>query len=74
MQTVVLNGIESDCLNLKRGVPHGTFLRPLLFNIYVNDLAKIAEKDCTVVQYADTFLFTSGTDELSTKTKLKYII
>ena len=65
-QRVVLNGIESDWINLKRGVPQGTILGPLLFNIYVNDLAKIVEKDCTVVHFADdTFLFTSDTDELS---------
>ena len=72
-QRVVLNGIESDWIKLKRGVPQGTILGPLLFNIYVNDLAKIVDKDCTVVQYADdTFLFTSDTDEISSKTKLEH--
>ena len=60
---------------MKRGVPQGTILGPLLFNIYVNDLAKIVEKDCMVVQYADdTFLFTSDTDEISSKTKLEHNI
>ena len=63
---IVLNGIESDWINLKRGVPQGNILGLMLFNIYVNDLAKILEKDCTVVQYADdTFLFKSDTDEIS---------
>ena len=74
-QRVVLNGIESDWINLKRGVPQVTILGPLLFNINVNDLAKIVEKDCTVVQYADgTLLFTSDTDEISSKTKLEHNI
>ena len=74
-QGAVLNGIETDWINLERGVPQGTILGPLLFNIYVNDLAKIVEKNCTVVQYADaTFLFISDTDEISSKTKLEHNI
>ena len=71
-QRVGLDGIESDWINLKRGVPQGTILGSLLFNIYVNDLAKIVEEDCKVVQYADdTFLFTLDTDEISSKIKLE---
>ena len=74
-QRVVLNGIESDWINLKRGVPQGTILGPLLLKIYVNDLAKIVEEDCTVVQYADdTFLFTSDTDEILAKTNFEHNI
>ena len=88
-QRVILNGIESDWINLKRGVSQGTTLGLLLFNIYVNDLAKINKEDCTVVQYADdtsdtdeflhlfsmtTLLFTSDTDEILAKTKLEHII
>ena len=46
-----------------------------MFTIYVKDLAKILEKDCTVVQYADdTFRFTFDTDEISSKTKLEHNI
>ena len=72
-QRIVLNGIESDWINFKGGVPQGTILGPLFSNIYVNDLAKIVEKDCTVVQYTvDTFIFTSDTDEISSKIKLEH--
>ena len=69
-QRVVLNEAESVWINLKRGVPQGTTLGPLLFNIYVNDVAKVVEKDCTVVQYVDDTFSTSDTDETSSKTKL----
>ena len=61
-QRFVLNKIELDWINFKRRVPQGSFLGALLFNFYVNDLANIVEKGCTVVQYADdTFLFTTDT-------------
>ena len=74
-QRIVLYEIESDWINLKRGVPQGTNLGSLSFNIYVNNLAKIVEKDCTVVQYADDiFLFTYDTDEISSKTKFEHNI
>ena len=74
-QRVFLNGIESDRINLKRGVPQKTILGPLLFNFYVSDLAMIVKEKCTVVQYAaDTSLFTSDTDEILSKTNLGHII
>ena len=72
-QRVVLNGTESYWISLKKVVPQGNILGTLLFKIYVNDLAKIVEKDCTVVQNADdTFLFTS--DEISSETKIEHNI
>ena len=64
-QKVVFSGNESDWILLKRGVPQGTVLGPILFNIYVNDLHRAIDNDiCQVIQYADdTFLYSSHTHE-----------
>ena len=37
-QFINFNGLHSELKNIKYGVPQGSFLGPLLFLIYVNDL------------------------------------
>ena len=51
LQRVASNGVFSDWLEVKRGVPQGTILGPLLFSLYVNDMKTNA--NCEILQYAD---------------------
>ena len=50
MQSVVVNDETSDCVQLHHGVPQGTILGPLLFNLYVIDLELQTSE---INQYAD---------------------
>ena len=47
------------------GVPQGSVLGPILFNVYVNYLPHFI-RNCTVIQYADDtqFILTGTTDNL----------
>ena len=50
-QKVVINGYSSTWCEVSSGVPQGSVLGPLLFNIYVNDIA--SQVNSTILQFAD---------------------
>ena len=58
-----MNIPPSKTANINLGVPQGSILGPILFTVFVNDLADEI-KDCKIVQYADDTQFLhSGTVE-----------
>ena len=64
-QCVRLQNTISSQLHVNFGVPQGSILGPILFNIYVNDISNYIN-DCTLVQYADDtqFLHSGKVDSL----------
>ena len=66
-QYVVLNGIASDNVLVKSGVPQGIILAPTLFLLYINDLFKLPVS-ATLSAYADDvklYGIVSATESLS---------
>jgi len=63
IQSVAMEGSNSEPKEVLSGVPQGTVLAPLLFTCYVNDIPSIDKSK--VKLYADDILYT----EQSTLTK-----
>ena len=71
-QSVILQDCISDELKLHRSVPLGTVIGPLLFNLYINDMATRVDNEDERIQYADdTIILTFDTSIDKSKIKLE---
>ena len=65
LQYVTYNGSQSSQQMIKCGVPQGSILAPLLFEIYINDLCIVCKSTEPVLFADDTNLFSSGSNAIS---------
>ena len=70
-QCVILQDCISDELMLHRGVPQGTVLGPLLFNLYIIDMATRVDNENELIQYADDTVILNFDTSID-KSKIKF--
>ena len=70
-QYVTYNGFKSNNSEIKCGVPQGSILGPLLFLLYINDLASVSEACFSILFADDSNMFISGKDVEVMSEKLK---
>ena len=61
-QYVCINDSNSECLDVKCGVPQGPILGPALFILYVNDMCNVSKSLKSILFADDTNLFYAGKD------------
>lgn len=47
-----------------RGLPQGSVLSPILFDVYTSDLERLNSPECTIIQYADDVAVLSNASSL----------
>ena len=61
-QCVEYNNVTSNVLNMKCGVPKGSNLGPLLFLLYINDLAYVSSEFFSILFADDSNFFCTGSN------------
>ena len=62
-QCTYINNIRSYTKPITHGVPQGSILGPLLFNLYINDVTKIVGKN--ILLYADDSVIYNSSNDLA---------
>lgn len=69
-QYVVHNNVSSEYKTIRCGVPQGSILGPILFLLYINDLANVSDKLKFILFADDTNVFHTGKNVVDVSTIL----